>query len=231
MPTDAASVFIADWRDHPGKDQAWYDARKAKAEREGLLHVFHQEVDRSYDASVEGVIIPAEWVRSAIDAHRVLGIPEDGPWVGALDVADGGGDVNADAWFKGIVLKEIDTWTARDTGVTARRFLGHAEGRGHVELQYDAIGVGTGIKAEANRLADEGELSPLVRLVPWVASASPLEPNDPVIPDDRDSPINKDFFENLKAQAWWRARTRFEKTHRAVEAARAAPSSPGSRKS
>lgn len=215
-----ASVFIADWRDHPGKDQTWYDERRAKAEAEGLLHKFKQEVDRDYAASVEGVIIPAEWVQSAIDAHIVLGIPDDGPWCGALDVADGGGDTNADAWFKGIVLRNVESWTARDTGETTHRFLEHAEGRGHVELQYDAIGVGAGVKAEANRLADEGVLSPYVRLVPWVASAAPLDPDAPVVPDDRDSPSNRDFYENLKSQAWWRTRLRFEKTHRAVLAAR-----------
>jgi len=38
-------VFIFDWRDHPGKNQEWYDARRKKAEEEGLLHLFAQEVE------------------------------------------------------------------------------------------------------------------------------------------------------------------------------------------
>jgi hypothetical protein len=37
----------------------------------------------------------------------------------------------------------------------------------------------------------------------------------PMISDDRDSPLNGEMFHNWKAQAWWRARIRFEKTHRA----------------
>jgi hypothetical protein len=32
----------------------------------------------------------------------------------------------------------------------------------------------------------------------------------------RDTPLNKDFYTDLKAQAWWELRRRFEKTHRAV---------------
>ena len=33
---------------------------------------------------------------------------------------------------------------------------------------------------------------------------------------DDESPLNKDFYRNLKAQAWWQLRLRFERTHRAV---------------
>ena len=71
----ATNVFIMDWRDHPEKDQKWYDARKRKAEREGQLNLFAQEVDRDYSAAVEGTIIPANFVESAIDAHIKLDLP------------------------------------------------------------------------------------------------------------------------------------------------------------
>jgi phage terminase large subunit len=37
-----------------------------------------------------------------------------------------------------------------------------------------------------------------------------------VEPDDRETPLNKDFYQNLKAQAWCQLRRRFEKTHRCV---------------
>jgi phage terminase large subunit len=73
IPKGKTRVFVMDWREHPAKDQAWYDARKRKAEDDGLQHVFAQEVDRNYFAAVEGVIIPAEYVASAIDAHLKLG--------------------------------------------------------------------------------------------------------------------------------------------------------------
>lgn len=212
-----ANVFVFDWRDHPGKTQRWYDERRAKAEADGLLHIFAQEVDRNYSAAVQNVIIPAEWVRSAIDAHEKLGFGDDGRWAGALDVADGGGDRNAYALRKGSVLRHLEEWGERDTGVTARRAVAASQKPGsYIDVQYDCIGVGSGVKAETNRLTDEGLMPRRIRFVPWDAGAGPLEPDRNVIPGDRESPLNKDFYHNLKAQGWWQLRRRFENTHRAI---------------
>lgn len=212
------NIFVMDWRDHPAKTQEWYDARRKKAQADGLLHVFAQEVDRSYAASVEGVIIPAEWVKAAIDADKRLGLTsaDDGPWGTALDVADGGGDRNAQATRKGIVLKSVAEWGERDTALTARRAVANCAGLGALDLQYDSIGVGAGVKAETNRLADEDLLPAGLRLVPWNAGAPALNPDSRIEAGDRQSPFVKDFYGNLKAQAWWELRRRFERTWRAV---------------
>jgi hypothetical protein len=83
-------------------------------------------------------------------------------------------------------------------------------------LQYDAIGVGSGVKSETNRLKDDSLLPAGIRLVPWMAGATPLDPYKHVIPGDVRSPLNRDFYANLKAQAWWELRRRFEITYRAV---------------
>ena len=209
-------IFVMDWRDHPAKTQEWYDNRKAKADADGLLHLFAQEVDRNYSAAVDGIIIPQEWVKSAIDAHVKLGIADGGPWGSGLDVADGGGDRNAQVKRQGIGLRFADEWGARDTAQTARRAVGNCEGLGDVELQYDCIGVGAGVKAEANNLADQGVAMQGIRLVPWNAGAAVQNPEGRVIDGDKDSPINKDFYANLKAQGWWELRQRFYRTFRAV---------------
>lgn len=212
------NVFVMDWRDHPAKTQAWYDERKSKAQDDGLLHVFAQEVDRNYAAAIDGIVIPGDWVKAAIDAHTRLGFDDTGGWVGALDVADSGGDTNAYVKRKGSVLKWAAEWGARDTGVTARKAIEESERHKSLpmDLQYDCIGVGTGVKAETNRLADEGLLPKGVRLIPWDAGAAVKDPDKRVVPGDRDSPLNKDFFQNFKAQGWWHLRGRFERTYRAV---------------
>lgn len=214
------NVFVMDWRDHPLKTQAWYDQRKAKATEEGMLHVFAQEVDRNYSASVEGVLIPAEWVTSAIDAHIKLGFDDDGGYVAGLDVADAGVDKNAQALRKGVVLRSVDEWSARDTAITARKSVELLQGK-TVSVQYDCIGVGAGVKSETNRLKDDGIMPKELTYVAWNAGASVLNPDDHVIKDergrdDKESPINKDFYTNLKAQAGWQLRLRFERTHKAV---------------
>lgn len=209
-------VFVMDWRDHPAKNDEWYNDRKAKAELEGLTHVFAQEVDRSYTASVEGVLIDYDWVQAAIDAHVKLKLPTPNTWCSALDVADTGGDTNAQAVRQGVVLRQLTEWGARDPAVTARKAIANLTQLGKVELQYDCIGVGAGVKGEVNTLADAGRLPQGIKLVPWNAGAGVLDPDKRVIPNDKDSPLNKDFYTNLKAQGWWELRNRFYRTWRAV---------------
>jgi phage terminase large subunit len=187
---------------------------------DGLLHVFNQEVCRDYAASVEGVVIPAEWVKSAIDAHIKLGFVEhdnDERFAG-LDVADGGGDRNALALRKGVVLQSVEEWGERDTGLTARRAIVGVENAGKkpVRVQYDSIGVGAGVKAETNRLVDDNLMPSYISFISWDAGAGVLDPDAHVEPDDSETPLNKEFYRNLKAQGWWQLRRRFEKTHRAI---------------
>ena len=88
---------------------------------------------------------------------------------------------------------------------------------GRSNLQYDSIGIGSGVKAETNRLIDEGLMPAEIRLVPWNAGAEVLDPEGRVVEGDTNSPTNKDFYANLKAQAWWQLRRRFERTWRAVQ--------------
>jgi len=69
------------------------------------------------------------------------------------------------------------------------------------------------VKAEINRLKDEGLLPEGVEYIAWDAGSGPLNPDERVIPDDEETPLNKDYYANLKAQGWWQLRRRFEKTH------------------
>lgn len=219
MPRGKTRVFVFDWKDNPLKNQDWYDEKRKKWEDDGLLHIFAQEVDRDYAASVDGVIIPTAWVKAAIDAHIKLGIKDDGIRMAGLDVADEGGDKNALAVRYGVVLRHCSAWGEGDTGVTARRAMDACRERGVTQLNYDCIGVGAGVKAETNRLIAEAEAEkkPLnINVVPFNAGSSPDAPEKRVISGDSQSPRNEDFFSNLKAQTMWLLRGRFEKTYKAV---------------
>jgi phage terminase large subunit len=214
-------VFVFDWRHHPEKTQEWYDARKAKAEREGMQHVFAQEVDRNYSAAIANTIIAYEWLQACVDAHLKLdcfkGVPVPNVHMAGLDVADEGIDRNALALRKWVILTKIEEWGERDTGVTMRRAAAALRGIKGITLEYDSIGVGSGVKAEYNRLVEQKILTREdLNLVAWNAGAEVVNPFERLIPDDDESLLNKDFFYNMKAQAWWSVRTRVYKTWRAV---------------
>lgn len=222
IPKGVPRVFIMDWRDHPEKTQEWYDQRKAKAEREGMQHIFAQEVDRNYSAAVENTIISYDWITAAVDAHLAIpalaAIADSSEWMAGLDVADEGVDKNALAIRQGFVLRHARDWGDRDIGVTTRNTLGDLRDkrlRG-IELQYDSIGMGSGVKSEWNRLIEDGSIEhDEFTLVPWNAGFGVVHPYDRLIPGDEQTMLNRDFFHNFKAQAWWSVRTRFYKTWRA----------------
>jgi hypothetical protein len=230
--------FIIDWRDHPEKTQEWYDRRKARYINEGLEHIFAQEVDRNYAASVANTVIPGEWIEAIVDAHIKLPWLADeaksNNWGAALDVADGGIDRNALAKRQSIILRVCKEWGSRDVGVTTRNTVAELREHPGIECQYDCIGVGSTVKSEWNRFVEElfdpkrtpngsflrpeylKEWEQFPKLVPWNAGAKVLNPFFRVIEDDDESPLNKDFYYNLKAQAWWSLRTRCWHTYQCV---------------
>ncbi len=213
---DMVLVFIMDWRDHPAKDQNWYDTRYKIAEREGLLHVFKQEVDRDYAGSVERIIIPQDWVRAAIDAHLKLKIPIEGAKIAGQDIADGGRDKNALVMRHGILLKYAEDWGGGDAGDAAKRAIPECLTHGIHEIYYDSIGVGSAFKTAVNNLKEAGNFPDHLQVYPWDAGQPALNPEENIIFGDSQSPLNKDFYYNIKAQAWWSLRTRFYKTFKAI---------------
>lgn len=218
IPKGIVRVFVMDWRDHPEFSQSWYDTKKAQHVAQGTLHVFAQEIERNYNAAVQGTIIPSDWLDACVDAHVKLGIPIEGNKISALDIGDSeDGDRNAQSIRTGSILTFAEEWTARDPGVTARKAMGICIDNGVPELQYDAAGgLGSSVKSEVNRLKDEKAFPSKLTIVPWNAGGKVLQPSERVVPDDRESPKNKDFFMNLKAQAWWSLRMRVFRTYQAV---------------
>lgn len=213
-------IFIFDWRHHPEKTQEWYDQRKANAEREGMLHIFAQEVDRDYMSALQNRIIDPIWVDAAVDAHLhipYLRMQPPNIWSAGLDIADQGLDSNALALKQWIIVRSVEEWGDRDPGVAARRTIGSLRKYRGIICQYDCIGMGTNVRSEFNRLMIDEKIITRqdIDLIPWNAGAKVVDPYDYVIPNDDQSPMNGEYYENWKAQAWLRTRSKFYKTWKA----------------
>jgi hypothetical protein len=208
-------VLVMKWDDHPAKTKQWYDKRKLKSESEGLEHVFAQEVDRDYNAAVEGILIPAKYVNAAIDAHIKLGFEPCGIKKLGLDVADEGGDKNALVAAHGPVITYCKDWGDGDTGETSKKAFAYATDNYFDELIYDSIGVGAGVKAKTSELKRENtsDAAKHLDIIGFNAGGAVVKPNKKYTEGKK----NKDMFANVKAQAWWGVRDRFLKTYRAVE--------------
>ena len=210
-------VFIMDWKDHPGKSDEWYNTRREKAEREGLLHIFKQEVDRDYTSAVEGLLIPGEWVKAARDAHlKIKGMEKVGAHFAGFDPYDEGLDSHALVARRGPIMTLAKMWYKGDTGQAARKVINLCREHKITHLQYDGVGVGAGVKTETNRLNTLKALPRNLKIVAWRGDAAVLNPNKRLFPEDPSSVKLKDFYKNLKAQGWWELRLRFERTFKAV---------------
>ena len=201
----AVKVFIMDWRDHPGKTQEWYDERRKSAESQGLMHLFSQEVDRDYNSSVEGVLIPGKWVKAAIDSHKKLGMEIIGRRRAGFDVADEGGDVNAIVTIHGVVVENCDSWGDGDTWDSTARAFQFCEENKISHMVYDSVGVGAGAKAAANKIKTP------VKVIPYTG-VGVRNPRRDYVKGKK----NEDMFASGSAQDWWLLRDRFLATYNAV---------------
>lgn len=205
-------VFTFSWRDDLRKDQAWYD--KQCQELDPV--VVAQEIDIDYNASAEGVLIPALWVNAAIDAHLKLDIVPTGINEGALDVADEGRDKCAYACGRGVLLEDIIEWSGKDsdTFATVERSFMLADAYEHASFRYDADGMGALVRGDSRVINERRRLQSMagVRVIPFRGSGAVVKPEAEAIKGRK----NKDFFQNLKAQSWWLLRQRFMNTYRAV---------------
>lgn len=205
---EVTNVFIMDWRDHPAKTQGWYDTRKEKAKNDGTLHIFNQEIDRNYQSMVEGGIIPAAWVKSAVDAHKKLSIIPEGRRRAGFDVAAGGGDLNAYVRMHGIFVMEAIHWgSVREEHLKDFLKVEQMSVKNDVEYVYfDVIGPGSGGTSYAKSFNSN------IRYLEYNSNNVVYRKNNRTFGNR----LNGDMFSRRNAQDWWHLRDKFRKTHELV---------------
>jgi phage terminase large subunit len=202
--------FIFDWRDDLRKDDAWY----AKYVDEHDPVTVAQEVDRDYNASVEGVLIPSKFVQAAIDAHLKLGLSVSGARFGALDIADEGKDNNAFIGGQGFLLDVAEEWSGKGGDIfqsVERAFL-LCDEHDYDGFLYDADGLGAGVRGDSRVINDRRPKETRLFVDPFQGSGAVDRPEH----KEYYGRANKDFFQNKKAQYWWGLRKLFQNTYRWV---------------
>lgn len=221
--------FHFHWRDDPRKDQEWYDRKCVQL---GDPVVIAQEIDGSFLASVDCVLIPNEWVQSAIDAHTKLGITPSGIRKAGLDIADEGKDKNAICGRHGILLEYLESWTGKGSDIykTVEKVCLISDLMSYPQIDYDADGVGAEVRGDARVINSTRQVKILFE--PFRGSGAVCDPEDDPferfltptqkrekekLRDKKSMRTNDDFFANAKAQAWWVLRQRFLNTYRAIQ--------------
>lgn len=214
-PRPDAIVVKANYTDNPFlpdtlKNEA---ANDLENDPDGFGHTWLGE----YESMGSKVVIPAVWVQSAIGLAEDLGLEITGKKFTGLDVAGGedGGDENALAVRKGIALLSVEAWNGLDTSLTTNKASAIAKAQAVPDVFYDSIGVGEGVTGEWASMGRRGEQPDGIKFHPWAGGASVLDPEKRIEPDNPQSPLNKDQYHNLKAQAWFGLRKRFENAHKA----------------
>lgn len=205
-------VFTFHWRDDPRKCDAWY----AKQLHELDPVTVASEIDINYAGSVEGALIPSAWIQAAIGAHLKLGIEPTGMRRGGLDVADEGADKNAFAGRHGIVLEHLHSWSGKggDIYQSVVRAFALCDAYAYATFDYDADGLGAGVRGDARRINEDRRAEGRHEIddQPFRGSGPVYDPEGEMVPER----LNRDFFANAKAQAWWALRARLQATYRAV---------------
>jgi hypothetical protein len=198
-------VFTFRWQDDPRKDDVWYQKQCNNLDPV----IIAQELDIDYSASVEGIYIPAKWVRAAVD----LDIPRTGKPKAALDVASFGSNRSVFGVREGAVITHIESWSKLGTTQSAFKVRDLMLQFGATNLNFDADGVGEGIgctlESARNELGED-EYFPFT-FIPLHGAASPSDRF--WIGEQRTS---KEKFYNARAEWWGLLRDRFQKTYEHV---------------
>lgn len=182
------------------------DAAREEDE-EHYRHIYEGE-PRTDD---EAVIIKRSWILAAIDAHKKLGIKPSGAKRIGYDIADDGADKNATVSAYGFLALNVQEWQGRTDdllGSCSRVY--HQARQLQAAIYYDNIGVGASAGSKFKELNQQTRAR--IRYKGFGAGGKIHKPDDTY----EQGITNRDYFSNLKAQAWWLVADRFRNTYAAV---------------
>jgi phage terminase large subunit len=183
------------------------DAAKSE-DYDNYLHVY-EGVPRDDD---DEAVIKRSHVMAAIDGHKALKIEPKGINRLGFDVADSGEDACAMVESHGSLNIFADLWKAKEDELlkSCTRVWTRAR-ETNSTVVYDAIGVGAMVGSKINELNASNSIR--VNHQKFFAGGAVSKPDTQYA---RSGIKNKDYFANVKAQAWWLIADRFRNTYNAV---------------
>lgn len=172
-------------------------------------HIYLGEPRTDDDSS----IIKTSWILSAVDAHLLLNFDDSGKSILGYDIADDGSDMCATVHRKGSIAYWSDEWAGKEDELLKSCTRAYSSARSKDALiVYDSIGVGASAGAKFKELNESQKAN--IKYSKFNAGSAVMFPDRYYQPKIK----NKDFFSNLKAQAWWTVADRFRLTYQVVSA-------------
>lgn len=198
-----AVIVEVNYYDNPHCSQTLIDEAKACKLRnyDEYRHIWLGEYVKGSELST----IPYNALMACVDAHLSVNINHSGIYAG-LDVADDGEDSNALVVNSNGIITDVYEWDGLDVIETAQKAYNISQGLAVSVLNYDAIGVGAGVKAALNRMTGRTQTHP------FVAGGKVDKPTAKY----SEGRTNADMFVNAKAKAWWRLRDMVINTQDAI---------------
>lgn len=210
-PPSGAIVRKINYTENPFLSQTMLEVIEAAKieDPENFEHIYLGEPRNTDDEA----IIQRKHIMASIDAHIKLGITPTGTTKIGYDVADAGEDSCATISFKGSLAFDCDLWKAKEDELlkSCTRVYSRARTENSLII-YDAIGVGASCGAQFNVLNSQSQLR-RINHQKFFAGGSPAKPDRNY---KKTNISNRDFFSNIKAQAWWITADRFMNTYNAV---------------
>lgn len=206
-PPPRTVMAEVNWQDNPWFSMEMEEQRQHA--KETMTDELYKHVwEGHYLEAEDGTVIRRSWIESAIDAHLKLPDLEwTGQRVAGYDVADDGGDKNALTCVYGSLIQSVEEWSGGEDELmkSTSRVLATAKAFNADSIGYDSIGVGAGVGSMLNEMKWKKHFK-------FNAGAKVTNADKEYMNKIK----NKDFFANLKAQAWWSLADRFRNTHNAV---------------
>lgn len=160
-------------------------------------------------------IFKRRWLDACVDAHTKLKITLTGLNIVGFDPADAGEDKSATADKIDGVFMDAEDWPSEADQLVqnAKKVWAKAKLIG-ATVSYDTIGVGAFVGGYIDEQNAQNNSN--VEHYAFHAGGAVMDPDKPSDPSNSNSPLNKNEFLNLKAQAWANTARRAMLTFNAV---------------